>query len=79
VNPASLQLATDVLIPALGSISDLVARLIDGTRSLASASAELRNVLTIALVRLDHADAAFAKRDAAEDARVAAHRDDTKP
>ena len=65
-----VEFATGILVPALGAISDLITKLVSGERSLTTASAELRNVLVIAMQRLEASDAAFAKRDAEEDERV---------
>jgi len=65
-----VEFATGILVPALGAISDLITKLVSGERSLTTASAELRNVLVMAMQRLEASDAAFAKRDAEEDERV---------
>jgi hypothetical protein len=75
-----IALATKVVIPMLGDLGRLVDNLIDGARTLMTASAELRSILLTGLDRLDVAEAAWKQRDKEEDERVAKlNPDETKP
>lgn len=72
MNIEQLEIAQRVVMPLIGSAGTLLGRLLDGSMSMAVARADLRNILATAVDRLNAADDVFAKRDAAESARVAA-------
>jgi hypothetical protein len=67
----SVILATKVVLPVLRDVGTLFTNLLDGTRSLLTGRADLRNILITGLDRLDAAEADDRKRDAEESARVA--------
>ncbi len=71
----------NILAPLIGDAGKLLASIMAGAASNEASARQLRSVLELATARLDSADIAFAARDKAEDARVAALLPDepTKP
>lgn len=65
-----LPLVMDVLVPAIGALSDLTRNVISGARSFTTASAELRGIAATMLDRLDAAELADQERDKRNDDRL---------
>lgn len=78
MSESQLDLITKTLIPLIAASGGLLEKVAGEVVSYATASAELRNVLHVAINRLEMADRAFEERDKEHDRRVADLHDPNK-